>query len=248
LHTANHHPANNRAATAPTQMNYALSPAHAQSDSNAMGLSQSISAMAIDPSSRHHTRAYGYAAYAASSGHRHPSQHASPPPPPSSPPHPYRASTSASAAPQAPGRHLGTRLLTMTPVHHSHGKLSGSGSGSALTSDEDAPTDEPSTEGSSCTSSSSFIRNLRTPHPQAQAQAQAQACAQAQAHAHGGGHPPSDALGYRPSAVHYHRASMPAPQRKAKEERDGCGTADSVRQGGGSPGGGLTIRTPGVRI
>ena len=107
--------------------------------------------------------------------------------------------------------------------------------------------DELSTEGSSCTSSSSLSRKPRTPQAQDRVS------------------PPLDALAYRPSAAHHHRASAPVPQRKAKEERDvhmeglqrsltanpageGCGTAANVRRGGGSPGGGLTVRTPGVRI
>lgn len=219
-----------------TQMNHSRSsrsPTHVtyvQPDSNATGLSRSMSAMAIDSSSRHHTRAE-HPAYPSSSGHR-----------PTPPPHPHRHSTSSSAA-RAAGRHLGTQLLSMTPVHHSHGEFSSS----ALTSDEESPTDDLSTEGSSRTSSSSLSRKPRTPQAQ------------------DGMIPPPDALGYRPNAAHHHRASMPGPQRKAKEERDahmeglqrcatanpggsGCGTADRVRHGGGSPGGSLTVRTPGVRI
>lgn len=125
-------------------MHHPGSPTYVQPDSNAVGLSQSMSAMAIDPPSRRHTRAYEHAACPSSPGHWHPPQH------PPSPPHPRRACTSPSAA-RAAGRHLGTQLLTMTPVNHDHSKTSGS----ALTSDEDSPTtDEPSTEGSSRTSSS----------------------------------------------------------------------------------------------
>jgi len=222
-------------------MNHARSPTHAthaQSDSNAMCLSQSMSAMAIDPSSQHDARADEHVAYPSSSGHWHPPKQTPPPP------HPHRPTTAPTSAARAAGRHLGTQLLTMTPVHHSHGKAS---STSALTSDEDSAMDEPSTEGSSRTSSSSLSRKPRTPQAQ------------------DGVTLAPDALGYRPSAAHHHRASMPAPQRKAKEERDahmeglkrsitthpggeGYGTAGNVRHGGGSPGGGLTVRTPGVRI
>ena len=203
-----------------------------QSDSNVVGLSQSMSTMAIDPSSQHHTRVYDHAAYPSSSGNWRPSQQTAPPPPP------HRHSTSSAA--RAAGRHLGTQLLSMTPVHHTHGTLSTS----ALTSDEDSSMDELSTEGSSRTSSSSLSRQPRTPQAQ------------------DGRFPPPDALGYRPNAAHHHRASMPVPQRKAKEERgahmeglqrsatvnEGYGSADRIRRGGGSPGGSLTVRTPGVRI
>jgi len=215
------------------QLDHARFLTHVQSDSNANSLSQSMSAMAIGPSYRHHAYTYEYAGSPSSSN---PSQHMPPPP------HPPHTSASNSGGRTA-GRHLGTQLLTMTPVHHSHGKVSSS----ALTSDEDSPIDEPSTEGSSHTSSSSLSRKPRTPQAQ------------------DGLIPPPDALGYRPNAAHHHRASMPVPQRKAKEERDahiagfkrgitanpggeGCGTAGNVRHGGGSPGGSLTVRTPGVRI
>lgn len=178
-----------------------------------------MSAMAIDPSYQHHTNhANEHAARPASSDHWQPSQY--------SPPHPRRASTSTSPGRTA-GCHLGTQLLTMTPVYHGHGKSSSS----AITSDEDSPVDEPSTEGSSRTSSSSLSGKPRTPQAQ------------------DGLTPPFDALGYRPN--HRHRASMPVPQRKVKDERDarmvglnrsttanpggeGCGAADNIRRGGGS--------------
>jgi hypothetical protein len=182
-----------------------------------------MSAMAIDPSYRHHTNHVNeHASCPSSSSHQRPSQHT----PPS--PHPHPASTSASSG-RAAGCHLGTQLLAMTPVHHSHGKLSSS----AITSDEDSPMDEPSTEGSSRTSSSSLSRKPCTPQAQDGLSAA------------------PDALGYRPSATRYHRASMPVPQRKAKERGahmiglkrsttanpggERCGTARNVRHGGGSP-------------
>lgn len=200
------------------QLDHTKLPTHVLSDSNATSLSQSMSAMAIDPSYRHHTNhANEHEARPPSSGHWQPSQHT---------PHLRRASTSASAGRTA-GSHLGTQLLSMTPFHHSQGKSSNS----AITSDEDSSVEEPSTEGSSRTSSSSLSRKPRTPQ------------------AHDGLTPPFDALGYRPN--HRHRASMPIPQRKAKEVRgayvvgfnrnttadlrgDGCGVADNVRHGGGS--------------
>jgi len=194
----------------PAQLDHARFTTPIQSDSNVTSLSQSISAMAIDPSYRHHTN--------------HTNEHATQPPP-----HPRRESTSAPAGRTA-GSHLGTQLLKMTPVHHSHGKLSSS----AITSDEDSAMDEPSTEGSSRTSSSSLSRKPCTPQAQ------------------DGVNPPRNALGYRPDAARHHRASMPGPQRKAREERgahmvglkrsttanaggERCGTARKVRHGGGSP-------------
>lgn len=196
------------------QLDHARFPTHVLSDSNATSLTQSMSAMAIDPSYRHHTNHTNeHEARPPSSGHWQPSQHS---------PHLRRASTSTSAARTA-GCHLGTQLLAMTPFHHSHGKSSSS----AITSDEDSPVEEPSTEGSSRTSSSSLSR--KPPTPQAQ----------------DGMTPSFDALGYRPN--HRHRASMPVPQRKAKEERGVYmvglnrntianlgGAADNVRHGGGS--------------
>lgn len=193
---------------------------HVQSDSNATNLSQSMSAMAIDPSYRHHINHTNERATCPSSpSHWQPSQHI----PPS--PHLRRASTSTSAGRTA-GCHLGTQLLAMTPVHHSHYKPSGS----AITSDEDSAMDEPSTEGSSRTSSSSLSRKPCAPQVQDRLS------------------PPPDALGYRPNAARHHRASMPVPQKKAKEEwghmgfkrsttanPERCGTAHNVRHGGGSP-------------
>ena len=175
-----------------------------------------MSAMAIDPPYQHHTHHANEHSAPASSGHWQPSQH--------TPPHPRRASTSTSTGGPA-GCHLGTQLLTMTPVHHGRAKSYSS----AITSDEDSPVDEPSTEGSSRTSSSSLSRKPRSPQAQ------------------DGLTPPFDALGYRPN--HRHRASMPVPQRRVKEERDartvglnrrttanpggeGCSAADNVRHGG----------------
>src|SRR5258706_1865594 len=90
------------------QLDHARFPTHVLSDSNATTLSQSMSAMAIDPSYRHHTNpANEHVARPASSGHWQPSQH--------TPPHPRRASPSISTR-RAPGRHLGTQLLTITPA------------------------------------------------------------------------------------------------------------------------------------
>ena len=127
-------------------------PTHALSDSNATSLSQSMSAMAIDPSYRHHTdHTNEHEARPPSSSHWQPSQHT---------PHLRRASTTSAG--RAAGSHLGTQLLAMTPFHHSHGKSSSS----AITSDEDSPVEGPSTEGSSRTSSSSLSGKPCTPRAQ----------------------------------------------------------------------------------
>lgn len=224
--------------TTPTsaQMNHARSPTP---DSSSVPISQSMSVMAIDPASRPHTRAYAQAAYPSSSGQWHPSQpqpqHTPPPPPP----HPHRASThtsglaSASAA-RAAGRHLGTQLLTLTPVHRTaHGKISGSAL-TALThdDDDDAPTDEASAGGSSRTSSSPHAPDVLGCRPNA-------------AHHHRASMPAPQRKETEVWDAHMDGLKTSITANPGGDE---YGTADSVRHGGGSPGGGLTVRTPGARI